>query len=173
MRFVSEEQNYFCLKSEIKNVSKYGKVMLTWAVISIKQQISSFLVMLHLTVFCLNQLWRAARTWKFLRWDGHSTRCVFSILSMPLCPPALILLHCSLTSAFHAILQGLLGTREGMRDRNDYLQSRIFICILRTEFPVQCCFLTSGFFFSCEFIYSGRSWVASWLKNLKFAMHSR
>lgn len=99
----------------------------------------------------------------------HLTRCVFSILSVPLCPSALILLHCSLTPALHAILHGLPGTQEGMGDRNSYLQ-RIFICIFRTEFPVQRCFLTSVFF--GKFIYSGRSWVVGWSKKLKFAMHS-
>lgn len=96
VRFVSEEQNYFCLKSEIKNVSKYGKVMLTWAVISTNQLISSFLVMLHLTVFCLNQLWRTARTWKFLRRDGRSLNSLwllpFERVLVPLCPHFISLL---------------------------------------------------------------------------------
>lgn len=120
MRFVSEEQNYFCLKSEIKNVSKYGKVMLTWAVISTKQLISSFLVMLHLTVFCLNQLWRTARTWKLLGQGGHSLNSLCLLHSeralVPLCP-RFTSLPGSLTSALNTILHGLLEAQEGVRDR--------------------------------------------------------
>lgn len=53
------------------------KVMLTWGVIT-THLINSFLNMLRLTVFCLNQLWRTARTWKFLRGDDYS----FSLLCL-------------------------------------------------------------------------------------------
>lgn len=93
------------------------KVMLTWGVIT-THLINSFLNMLRLTVFCLNQLWRTARTWKFLRGDDYS----FSLLCLlhfffyfyffvPFTPlPSSLPNFC-----FYAILHALLETEEGMR----------------------------------------------------------
>lgn len=144
MRFVSEEQNYFCLKSEIKNASKYGKVMLSPAVISTKQLISSFLVMLHLTVFCLNQLWRAARTWKFLRLDGHplNSLCLlhFEPALVPLCPHFTSLLPDFCFSCHFARTAKKMGGNEGLEwlslEQNLYLylKNRIPSSVLAFSF---------------------------------------
>lgn len=67
-------------KCEIKNISKYGKFMLTRAVISTQQLIRSFLVMLHLTVFCLNQLWKTCTNMKIPKTVIHLACSVFSVL---------------------------------------------------------------------------------------------
>lgn len=151
------------MKSEIKSVSKYGKVMLTWAVISTEQLISSFLVMLHLTVFCLNQLWRTARTWKLLRWDGHSLSLLclphFVCALVPLCPHFSSLLPDFCFSCFFACTSRNTGGIE----RSEWLPLR--------ELPLWCFFLNSVSF--TEFLFDGRSWLAGWLKKPKFAMHRR
>lgn len=120
--------------------------MLTRAVISTKQLISSFLIMLHLTVFCLNQLRGTARTCKFLRLDGHSLNspCLlhFEPALVPLCPPFTSLLPDFCFSCHFAWTARNMGGNEGQKllssEQNLYLhlKSRIPCSELLFDFRV-------------------------------------